>query len=157
MKLNVSLRRPGHSIRRLHQISQALFLKCTHKHGLTPVQYTTLNAIVESEEVDQATLSKLIALDATALVKVLDRLVAKELIARMPDANDKRRRLLVASAKGKILVQKVDPLVTESQKILMRPLTSAEQKQFLALLHRLIEKNNAHSRVPHDAGSLDLG
>jgi DNA-binding MarR family transcriptional regulator len=39
--------RAGHLIRRAYQIAQALFLDETAELGLTPVQYSALNAINE--------------------------------------------------------------------------------------------------------------
>jgi DNA-binding MarR family transcriptional regulator len=70
--------RAGHLIRRTYQISQALFLNETAELGLTSVQYSALNAIVQLPDLDQASLSGVIALDKTTLVKVLDRLVSKD-------------------------------------------------------------------------------
>jgi len=95
--LETSYARPGHLVRRAYQISQALFLDETTKLGLTSVQYSALNAIAELPGIDQATLSGLIAFDKTTLVKVLDRMVTKELITRVRSAEDRRRQVLTAT------------------------------------------------------------
>src|SRR4249919_912368 len=99
MSLNRFYSRAGHLIRRLNQISVAIFLEETAELGLTTVQYATLNVIERKPGIDQATLSMMVAFDETTLVKVLNRLVAKGFVTRKVSARDRRRHELTVTAK----------------------------------------------------------
>ncbi len=142
--------RAGHLIRRTYQISQALFLDETAVLGLTSVQYSALNAIVQLPDLDQASLSGVIALDKTTLVKVLDRLVAKHLITRVRSTTDRRCHVLNATEKGKKVLSDIIPMLDRSQERLLAPLAPDEQVVFLSLLSKIVRVNNIYSRVPLD-------
>jgi DNA-binding MarR family transcriptional regulator len=142
--------RAGHLIRRTYQISQALFLSETAELGLTSVQYSALNAIVQLPDLDQASLSGVIALDKTTLVKVLDRLVAKDLITRVRSTTDRRCHVLNATAKGKKIIAEIGPMLDRIQERLLAPLSPDEKVVFLSLLTKLVQVNNIYSRVPLD-------
>jgi len=146
--LETNYARAGHLIRRAYQISQAIFLDETSKLGLTSVQYSALNAIVELPGIDQASLSGLIAFDKTTLVKVLDRLVAKGLITRIRSTEDRRRHVLTATDRGRQAIKKIIPMLDRAQERILAPLNPKEQAVFLSLLTKLVNVNNAYSRVP---------
>ena len=65
---------PGHLIRRLHQISFALFLDQAKAFAVTPVQYAALVAIDRHHGIDQTTLCSIIAFDRTTIGGVVGRL-----------------------------------------------------------------------------------
>jgi DNA-binding MarR family transcriptional regulator len=127
-----------------------MFLGETAKLGLTSVQYAALNAIVEVPDLDQASLSGVIALDKTTLVKVLDRLVAKGLVTRVRSTTDRRRAVLNATAKGKKTIAEILPMLDRIQKRLLAPLAPDEQVVFLSLISKIVQVNNIYSRVPLD-------
>ena len=142
--------RAGHLIRRTYQISQALFLNETAELGLTSVQYSALNAIVQFPDLDQASLSGVIALDKTTLVKVLDRLVSKDLITRVRSTTDRRCHVLNATAKGRKAIADIVPMLDRIQERLLAPLAPDEKVAFLSLLSKIVQVNNIYSRVPLD-------
>ena len=147
--------RAGHLIRRTHQIAQALFLDETAGLGLTSVQFSALNAIAELADLDQTTLSGLIAFDQTTLVKVLDRLVSKGLITRVRSVKDRRRHILNATPSGKEVVKTIIPMLERAQHRLLAPLDPDEQVVFLSLISKIVHINNEYSRVPIDQDLYD--
>ena len=78
---------PGHYIRRLHQISVGIFLQELGEIGITPVQYAALQTVANHPGIDQRTLARTIALDASTTGGVVDRLEARgwTLIEPLPD------------------------------------------------------------------------
>lgn len=140
--------RPGHLIRRLQQIAVALFIEETESLGLTTVQFAALNMINEIPNIDQASLSDMIAFDKTTIVKVLDRLVEKGLITRTRSATDRRTNHLNVTARGREVVQKIQPMLDRSDRRILSPLSAADQKKFMELITRLVQVNNAYSRAP---------
>ena len=86
---------PGHLIRRLHQISVAIFANRMAEAGidLTPVQFAALTTVDDNPGVDQATLAGLIAYDKVTIGGVVDRLVQKGLLRREVSKRDRRARV----------------------------------------------------------------
>src|ERR1700733_9549250 len=86
---------PGHLIRRLHQISFALFVDQAKALGnvafdITPVQYAALAAIANHPGIDQTALSNVIAFDRTTIGDVVGRLEKKKLVKRKSGTVDRR-------------------------------------------------------------------
>jgi DNA-binding MarR family transcriptional regulator len=155
MTLDLFFSRAGHLIRRMNQISVAMFLEETRLLGLTTVQYAALNMIDEVPNIDQARLSSMIAFDTTTLVKVLDRLSEKGLITRTRSQTDRRKQLLNATAKGHEVIKKIQPMIDRSEQRLLAPLAPSDRRKFVELLTQLVDVNNVYSRAPLDNELLD--
>ena len=80
---------PGHDIRRLHQISVAIFMQETEAFGVTPVQYAALQAVGHQPGMDQRTLARTIGFDTSTIAGVIDRLEARGLMQRNASAQDR--------------------------------------------------------------------
>lgn len=140
--------KPGHLLRRAQQIAVALFMKECADFDLTPVQYATLVAIRETDDVDATRLSEVVAYDRSTLGSVLERLEGKGLIQRHPSRGDRRVKVLALTEAGCQLLGQVEPAVLRAQERILAPLDPPEQAVFLSLLSRLVELNNEASRVP---------
>jgi MarR family transcriptional regulator, lower aerobic nicotinate degradation pathway regulator len=139
---------PGHLIRRLHQISFALFLDQAKAFAVTPVQYAALVAIERHPGIDQTTLCNVIAFDRTTIGGVVGRLQRKKLITRVNGAHDRRTKALYITAKGRRLVRDVTPAVQATQRLILKPLKPRQRSAFKQMLKHLVHLNNAHSRAP---------
>lgn len=145
---------PGHLIRRLHQISVGLFVQEMAELGedsITPVQYAALQTVANSPGVDQRSLARAIALDASTTGGVVDRLEARGLLARFASANDRRVRLLQVTDDGLALLQRLIPVMLKAQERILAPLDVQQGGQFLDLLRQLVSANNEFSRAPSDS------
>lgn len=142
---------PGHHIRRLQQISVALFLQETAAHGITPVQYAALQAVSASPGLDQRTLARTIGLDTSTIGGVVDRLEARALLERHADPADRRVRLLALTPEGSKLLRAVTPAMLRAQERILEPLAPGQRKTFMRLLRSLVQANNGLSRAPSDA------
>ena len=150
MSLEKFYSRPGHLIRRMNQISMALFFEGTQPLDLTSVQYAALNMIQEVPGIDQASLSNMIAFDKTTIVKVLDRLVDKSLITRTRSETDRRINHLHVTPKGTQVLKAIHPMLDRSDKRILAPLSESDQRKFMEMLSRLVQVNNIYSRAPLD-------
>lgn len=148
MSLELFYSRAGHLIRRLNQISVAIFLEETAAVGLTTVQYAALNIIERKPGIDQVTLSSMVAFDKTTLVKVLNRLVEKGLVTRKLSSADRRRHELVATVQGREIIRKIIPMIDRCEQRILAPLNSGERRKFLEFASRLVQVNNVYSRAP---------
>jgi DNA-binding MarR family transcriptional regulator len=139
---------PGHLIRRLHQISFALFLDQAKAFGVTPVQYAALVAIDRHPGIDQTTLCNIIAFDRTTIGGVVGRLQRKKLITRVNGAHDRRTKALHITPAGRRLIRDIEPAVAATQRLILKPLDARQRSAFKQMLKHLVHLNNAHSRAP---------
>ncbi|MFS4582988.1 MarR family winged helix-turn-helix transcriptional regulator [Phaeobacter sp. C3_T13_0] len=146
-----TLQSPGHLIRRLHQISVALFADHMARHNidLTPVQFATVAAIAREPGADQATIAARIAYDRATLGKVIDRLVTKALIQRDISPSDKRARMVSLTEEGHSLLREALPIVEDLQSDILTGLTPAEQVQMATLLTKATQIGDRLRRAPH--------
>lgn len=131
---------PGHLIRRLNQISVAIFSEKMSGSGfdLTPVQYAALEQIKVTPEIDQTTLAKAIAYDKVTIGGVVDRLRNKGLVSREPSETDRRARVLKLTDTGEAVLAKVRPIVAGLQENITENLTVAERDQLVILLEKAV-------------------
>ena len=139
---------PGHLIRRLQQISFALFLNEAKAFDVTPVQYAALVAINDHPGIDQTALCNMIAFDRSTIGGVVGRLQRKKLINRINGAHDRRTKSLHITPAGRRLIRDIAPAVRSTQRLILAPLKAGQRSAFMAMLKHLVHLNNAHSRAP---------
>jgi DNA-binding MarR family transcriptional regulator len=134
---------PGHLIRRAQQIAVSIFADSLAASDITPVQFAILNALSETPDIDQVTLSKRVAFDPATSGSVIGRLEAKGWLARQAHATDRRRKLLVVTPAGLQALAGMQTAVADVQSQILAPLNADEQKQFVDLLARLVAGHEA--------------
>jgi DNA-binding MarR family transcriptional regulator len=141
---------PGHLIRRLNQISVALFGERMAEAGLTltPVQFAALCGVRDHPGIDQATLAGLVAYDRATLGKVIDRLVSRALVRRSTSASDRRSKTLMLTGDGEALLAATLPHVVALQPDILTGLNPTERDTFTALLTKITLAGNDLSRAP---------
>jgi len=141
---------PGHLIRRLNQISVALFAEHMSRAGLTitPVQFAALAAVDAHPGTDQATVAGLVAYDRATLGKVIDKLEERGLMRRATSPTDRRAKALDLTDAGRALLATARPLVLQVQPDILAALTEDETAQFMALIEKMTLAGNAVSRAP---------
>lgn len=148
---------PGYYIRRLHQISVAIFLQQTEAFGITPVQYAALQTVGMSPNIDQRTLARTIGLDTSTIAGVIDRLESRGLLLRTASIEDRRVRQLSVTDAARQLLAEVAPAMLKAQQLILEPLVPEEKAEFIRLLRQLVSKNNDLSRAPSDGGVTGQG
>jgi DNA-binding MarR family transcriptional regulator len=136
---------PGHLIRRLNQVSTALFRERMAEIGLdlTPVQYATLEALADLPDIDQARLATTIGYDKVTIGGVVDRLVAKRMIDRRPSATDRRAMALRLTQNGVVLLDRARPQVRILQGEILPGLSHDEQRLLIALMRKSARARDA--------------
>ena len=79
--------RPGHLVRRLHQICVSVFLNEAEDLNLTSVQFAALKGIERSPGIEQISLARAIAIDRQTASNVLGRLQSRGLIEKRDKDN----------------------------------------------------------------------
>lgn len=141
---------PGHLIRRLNQISVALFSEHMARSdlSLTPVQFAALSAINTHPGTDQATVAGLVAYDRATLGKVIDKLEERALLLRTTSPTDRRAKALELTDAGRAVLATARPLVQRLQPEILAGLSDQEKAVFLDLITKITLAGNARSRAP---------
>lgn len=140
--------RPGHLIRRLQQISFALFMEQTRAFKITPVQYSAISAVSTNPGIDQTALCNIVALDRSTIGDVVARLEKKKFIKRLSDPDDRRTKSLYATPSAEQLLRDIEPSVARTQELILAPLKTGQRGSFMAMLKQMVHLNNEHSRAP---------
>ena len=78
------------------------------EHGLTVVGWRTLSLIGRYEPIYPSSIAERTSVDADKVTRAVDRLVAKRLVVRKVDAEDRRRIVLRLTAHGRRVHAEID-------------------------------------------------
>lgn len=143
---------PGHLIRRAQQISVSMFFDAVGR-DVTPVQYALLRMLQERPGIDQVTLAREVALDTSTTADIAARLEAKGWIVRRLLA--RRQRSLELTDEGRAVLARLVPGIHALNQTMLDTLDPAEREQFMRLLRKFVQLNNAQSRAPLQADAPD--
>lgn len=146
--LRALYKRPGFLLRRAHQITVSLFMDLAADQGVTTTQYGVLVILRAFEGLDQIGLSKKVGLDRSTTGLVIKKLEQDGLVVRIEDPEDRRRKIIVLTAKGERKLEALRPAAAEAQKIALSAFTEEETEQFLYLLSKFVDRFNGETRAP---------
>jgi DNA-binding MarR family transcriptional regulator len=146
-------RSPGHLVRRVQQLSNAVFGDEIGDADLTPPQFALLVTLHHTPAADQIGLSRLVGIDRSTVADVVARLRDRGLVDRTRDPRDARRNTVSLTAEGRELVDRLTPGVLRAQERLLGPLSGAERTELLRLLTRIVVAHdpNYAGLVPPEA------
>jgi len=104
---------------------------------LTQTQFAALAKLLEVGPCSQNHLGRLIYLDASTIKGVVDRLQLRGLVATCDDPNDRRRRAVTLTDKGRRITEQATDIAAKITRKTLAPLTTDEQKAVLKLLRKL--------------------
>ena len=140
--------RPGFLIRRIYQIHVALFMEECREERVTPVQYSVLTALDQLGTMDQATLSRAVALDRTNVADVVARLESRRLLKRRPSPTDGRMMLSSITDAGRSLLTRLETAASRASSRTLSALPEKEKRSFTVALEKLIEANEKRDQSP---------
>jgi DNA-binding MarR family transcriptional regulator len=140
--------RPGYLVRRLHQISVAIFLDEMADLDLTPVQFGALTIIASRPGIEQSVLGEEVGIDRVNAGDVVLRLIKNDLARREVSPRDRRFREVSLTPKGEAVLCEGMARMKRVQQRLLDPLGPVERELFLGLLMQLITGNNDQGRAP---------
>ena len=105
--------------------------------GLTQTQFAALAKLYEVGPCSQNHLGRLIYLDAATIKGVVDRLGGRGLITALSDPNDRRRRAVALTDRGRKATEAAMLVAAEITAATLAPLTADEQRLVASLLKKL--------------------
>ena len=125
------------------RLSQALNVDLERRfaaYGVTPAQFRLLAALARSDADTVRGLAATLRLDGGAVTRLADRLQAKGLIKREPDATDGRSVRLSLSEEGRDLVPLLDAEANAHERDWFGPLSYSELRQYKLTLAKLLQR-----------------
>jgi DNA-binding MarR family transcriptional regulator len=105
--------------------------------GLTQTQFAALAKLAEVGPFSQNHLGRLIYLDAATIKGVVDRLSARGFLTALNDPNDRRRRAVALTERGRQVTQAAQLVAAEITAATLAALTEEEQRLVTRLLKKL--------------------
>ena len=105
--------------------------------ALTQTQFAALAKLYEVGPCSQNHLGRLIYLDAATIKGVVDRLGARGFVTALSDPNDRRRRAVTLTERGRQATEEAMKVAAEITAATLAPLTADEQRMVIKLLRKL--------------------
>ncbi len=105
--------------------------------GLTQTQFAALAKLLEVGACSQNHLGRLIYLDAATIKGVVDRLQARGFVSTCSDPNDRRRRAVELTEKGRQVTQEAVVMAGKITAATLEPLTPEERRVMREMLGKL--------------------
>ena len=105
--------------------------------GLTQTQFAALAKLHEVGPCSQNHLGRLICLDAATIKGVVDRLSARGFVTALADPDDRRRRAVALTERGRDVTERAMKVAAEITAATLAPLSAEEQRAVARLLKKL--------------------
>lgn len=105
--------------------------------ALTQTQFAALAKLYEVGPCSQNHLGRLIYLDAATIKGVVDRLGARGFVTALSDPNDRRRRAVKLTARGRMVTEAAMKVAAEITAETLAPFNAEERRTVTRLLKRL--------------------
>ncbi|WP_375286300.1 MarR family winged helix-turn-helix transcriptional regulator [Sphingomonas sp.] len=115
---------------RIARVYESLF-------GLSIPEWRLITVTAEAGAITQAELGERTRMDKVTVSRAAIALVGRGLLARTPNANDRRSHLLSLTEEGEALYGSVAPKAMEIEERLFSRFTPAELETFTAMLRRI--------------------
>jgi DNA-binding MarR family transcriptional regulator len=130
----------------LHKVAvasrRAIADRLGEKPGLTLWQFAALAELDDGGPVAQNTLAAALGMDPSDMVRLMDELIDRRLVARDRDPADRRRYRVTMAAGGRKALAAGRNVVREVEKATLAPLTAAERATLRELAVKIHRKNS---------------
>lgn len=127
----------GFLLRKAYQRNSTIFLDLV-PGKLTTTQFSVMYRLAEDGPMSQNLLGRSVAMDGATTKGVVDRLIARDLLATRRDPADRRRHLVSLTPRGvKLIDEAVDAAIRVTEETLA-PLREREKETLLRLLAKII-------------------
>ena len=127
----------GYHLRRAQAAVFNDFMRTMAEDQITPGQFGVLTLIDRNPDLNQSALARVLGIERSTMVAVIDRLEERRLVARHESASDRRSNVLGLTARGKALLAAVKPKVRRHEKRIAAGLEPGEVTALIDLLRRI--------------------
>jgi DNA-binding MarR family transcriptional regulator len=116
-------------------------------HGVTGRELTVLRVLAGHEPASQQQAAQHLGVDRTTMVGLLDELEAKGLVARRPDAEDRRRNVVALTAAGQAALRAGSQAAAAAEGEFLAPLPGPAARRLKDALRQLIQAGDQPGHV----------
>ncbi|MHA3914958.1 MarR family winged helix-turn-helix transcriptional regulator [Halovulum sp. GXIMD14793] len=132
----------GYNLKRAYVTVQADFRRAMGQDGLAPRVFSALSLVVQHPEITQSGLARMLGIERSGLVAIVDELEARGLIRRDAMPGDRRVHALVPTEQGHATYITALATVQAHEDAVLSGLTADERKTLLALLRKIRVDDN---------------
>ncbi|WP_316014458.1 MarR family transcriptional regulator [Roseobacter sp. HKCCA0434] len=127
----------GYNLKRAYMIVQADFRATLGEGGLSPRVFSALSVCVSHPHITQSELARLIGIERSGLVAIVDELEEKRFLRRVPVPNDRRVQALVPTDAGRAAHGEAVAAIRAHEDRLFADMTGEEKQTLLILLRKI--------------------
>lgn len=129
----------GYRIFRTQCVVTQLLAKEFAPYGVTPIQWNALVFLDRFGSLSQRQLATHLHREPATITRAVDKLESMGLVAREPDASDRRVNVITPTDKARDLLAEIQPAAERAALTVQSDLSDEEAKQLMALLDRVYE------------------
>ena len=127
----------GYNLKRAYVLVHKDFRRALGAGGLSTRAFSALSLVVTYPNISQSGLARMLGIERSGLVALIDDLEGKELLQRVRVPGDRRSYALIATAKGQAEYKAAHAKVVEHERIFFSDMTPDEQATLLSLLAKI--------------------
>jgi DNA-binding MarR family transcriptional regulator len=107
--------------------------------GVTAAEWVVLRQLFDKPEMSPSVLADLIGMTRGAASKLVDRLLAKELVTRQNRTDDRRFQNIALTPVGRRLVPRLAAIADDNDQKFFTPLSAKERAVLVAIMKKLVQ------------------
>lgn len=127
----------GYNLKRVYITIQADFRETLAEEDISPRVFSVLSLAVETPGVTQSEVARLLGIERSGLVAIVDELERRGFVTRASVLGDRRAQALQPTPPGQSFYRSALAAVQTHEDKLLSVLSKAEQAQLLDMLHRI--------------------
>jgi DNA-binding MarR family transcriptional regulator len=126
-----------------NHVSHAFARKLLHS-GVTVAEWVVLRQMYDRQEMSPSVLADQTGMTRGAASKLVDRLLAKDLVTRKGRSDDRRFQDIALTPAGRRLVPRLAVIADENDKEFFTPLSIDEREVLVAIMKKLAQAHSLH-------------
>jgi DNA-binding MarR family transcriptional regulator len=110
--------------------------------GVTAAEWVVLRQMYGEDELSPSVLANRIGMTRGAASKLVDRLLAKDLLTRQERSDDRRFQNIALTRAGRQLVPKLAAIADQNDEEFFQPLTTRERQALVTTMKKLVQAHN---------------
>lgn len=99
--------------------------------------------IISNSDVTQTEIANLIFKDYASMTRIINLMISKDYLTKTSDKIDKRKAKLKITENGKIIVEKLSPMIKLNRETALKNLSDREQQQLFKILKKITQNCKA--------------
>jgi DNA-binding MarR family transcriptional regulator len=139
----------GEALARAAALTNQIFSDCVgDAYGLCRVEFVLLQLITNHPGINQKGLAAAVCVAAPRVSLVLDRMLAKGLVERLPSSRDGRHRCIQLTRQGRALAAQTSKRLLHGEELALSSFSTAERSFLREILLRIAQIRTEPQAVP---------